>query len=299
MNHVWIETRSCSGSMHHPACANESIQAPKAKLKLPALRVLAWAATTSAFLVLAAPLDAIARIGKCTMGSLTPAEQSLLLATAAQHLPADAVPVVSNLCGSTSAEVTTQKIADRPGLSHWWVANCRRETREWICDRIQFKEVEKRLLIRGIERQASITFDEGTVPEAVQSVAARALSIYTDPESQLPYCGGIQDLANRWTTLRKLHPLQDGHVRVHVTAQQYAASGSVLLDEVIQPDHIKIEIKLPIIGPDKQDPRSHREAVSGQNCGVSGTSTVAVDCGSIASAIPIAVEPPCWMAMAP
>ena len=299
MNHIWIETRSCSDSTHHPAGANESIQTPKATQKLPALRILAWAATTSALLVLAAPLDAIARIGKCTIGSLTPAEQSMLLASAAQHLPAHAVPVVSNLCGSTSAEVTTQKIADRPGLSHWWVANCRRDAREWICDPIQFQEIEKRLLIRGIERQAAITFDQGTVPEAVQSVAARALSIYADPGSQLPYCGGIPDPANRWTTLRKLHPLQDGHVRVHVTAQQYAASGSVLIDEVIQPDDIKVEIKLPIIGPDKQDPRPHREDVSGQKCGVSGTSTVAVACGSIASAIPIAVEPPCWMAMAP
>jgi hypothetical protein len=143
-----------------------------------------------------------------------------------------------------------------PGLSHWWVANCRRETREWICDPIQYKEVEKRLLIRGTERQAAITFDEGTVPEAVQSVAALALSIYADPGSLLPYCGGIPDPANRWTTLRKLHPLQDGHVRVHVTAQQYAALGSVLIDEVIQPDDIKVEIKLPIIGPDKHDPAS-------------------------------------------
>jgi hypothetical protein len=109
VNHIWIETRSCSDSTHDPAGANESIQAPKAKLKLRALRIFAWAATTSAFLVLAAPLDANAHIGKCTMGSLTPAEQSLLLATVAQHLPADSVPVVSNLCGSKSAEVTTQK----------------------------------------------------------------------------------------------------------------------------------------------------------------------------------------------
>ena len=299
MNHVWIETRACSDSMHHPAGVNESIQALKVKLKTPALRVLAWAATAAAFLVLAAPLDAIARIGKCAMGSLTPAEQSLVLASAAQHLPADAVPVVSNLCGSTSAEVTTQKIVDRPGLSHWWVAHCRRETREWICHPIQFQEVEKRLLIRGIPRQAAITFDEGTVPEAVQSIATRALTIYADPESQLPYCGGIQDPGNRWVTLRTSHPLPSGHVRVQVTAQQYALTGSVLLDEVIQPDDIKIEIKLPIIGSDKQDPRPHKEVVSGQKCGASGTSTVAVDCKSIASAAPIAVESPCWMAMAP
>ena len=176
------------------------------------------------------------------MGSLTPAEESLLLATASRRLPAHARLVVSNLCGSTSAQITTQKIADRPGVSHWWVVNCRRETRAWICDPIQFQEVEKRLLICGIQRQVAITFDEGTLPEAVQAVATRALSIYADPGSQLPYCGGIQDPGNRWTTLRKVHPLQEGIVRVHVTAQQYADSGSVLLDEVIQPDDIKIEI---------------------------------------------------------
>jgi len=278
----------------------ESIHAVEAKLKQLALRVLARAAAVSAFLVLvAAPHDAIARIGKCTMGSLTPAEESLLLATASRSLPVHAGLVVSNLCGSTSAEVTTQKIADRPGVRHWWVANCRRDSLGWVCDRIQFQEVEKRLIIRGMQRQVAMAFDEGTVPEAVESVATRALSIYADPGSQLPFCGGIQDPGNRWTALRKVHPLLEGKVRVHVTAQQYADSGSVLLDEVIQPDGIKIEIKLPIIGPDEQDLRPHKEAISGQKCGISGTSTVAVDCRAISRAIPIAVESPCWMAMAP
>jgi len=92
---------------------------------------------------------AFARIGKCTMGSLTAAEESLLLATASRILPKHADLVVSNLCGSTSAEITTQKIAARHGVSHWWVANCRRDSLEWVCDRIQFQEVEKRLIIRG------------------------------------------------------------------------------------------------------------------------------------------------------
>jgi hypothetical protein len=250
-------------------------------------------------LLVTASNRAFARIGKCTLGSLTPTEESLLLATASRILPKHADLVVSNLCGSTSAEITTQKIADRPGGSHWWVANCRRDSLKWVCDRIQFQEVEKRLIIRGTPLQVAMTFDEGSVPEAVESVATRALSIYADPGSQLPFCGGIKDPGNRWTTLRKEHPLQEGKVRVHVTAQPYVDVGSVLLDEVIQPDDVKIEIKLPIIGPDKQDPRPQGEAISGQKCGISGTSTVAVDCRAIASATPIAVEPPCWMAMAP
>jgi hypothetical protein len=262
------------------------------RYSIATLLIVSWALA-----LVVAPHDAIARIGKCTMGSLTPAEEILLLATASRILPKHAELVVSNLCGSTSAEVTTQKIADRPSGSHWWVAYCRRDSLEWVCDRIQLREVEKRLIIRGMPRQVAMTFDEGTVPEAVESVATRALSIYADPGSQLPFCGGIEDPGNRWTTLRKEHALQEGKVRVHVTAQPYADLGSVLLDDVIQPDNVQIEIKLPIVGPDKQDPRPHKEAIPGQKCGISGTSTVAVDCRAIASAIPIAVEPSCWMPM--
>jgi len=85
----------------------------------------------------------------CKIGSLTPAEESLLLAAASRILPKHADLIVSNLCGSTFAEITSQKIADRPGGSHWRVANCRRDSLEWVCDRIQFQEVEKRLIIRG------------------------------------------------------------------------------------------------------------------------------------------------------
>jgi hypothetical protein len=257
------------------------------------LLIVSWALA-----LVVAPHDAFARIGKCKVGSLTPAEESLLLATASDILPPHSEPVVSNLCGSTSAEITTQKIAARHGVSHWWVANCRRDSGEWDCDPIGMQEIEKRLNIHGIPRQIAITFDDGTVPEAVESLATRALSMYADPGSELPFCGGIKDPGNRWTTLRKQHPLQDGTVHVHVTAQPYADLGSVLLDEVIQPDDVKIEIKLPIVGPDKQDPRPQKERTSGQKCGLSGTSSVAVDCRAIASALPVAVEPPCWMAMA-
>jgi hypothetical protein len=277
---------------------SEELHEPRTKWQAERYSIATLVIVSWSLVLVAAPRDAFARIGKCKAGSLAPAEESLLLATASRILPKHADLVVSNLCGSTSAEITTQKIADRSGGNHWWVANCRRDSVEWVCDRIQFQEVEKRLIIRGTPLQVAMTFDEGTVPEAVESVATRALTIYADPGSQLPFCGGIQDPGDRWTTLRKQHPLQEGKMRVHITAQPYAALGSVLLDEVIQPDDVKIEIELPIVGPDKQDPRPQKERVSGQKCGLSGTSAVAVDCRAIASATPIAVEPPCWMAMA-
>lgn len=260
--------------------------------------LIALLAVASAILLLTiAPRDTIARIGRCSMGSLTPAEEGLLLGTVSRLLPPRTELTVSNLCGSTSAEVTTQKIPDRPSGGHWWVAHCRRDSLEWVCDRIRFQEVEKRLVIRGRPLHVAITFDEGTVPEAVESVATRALSIYADPGSQFPYCGGIQEPGNRWATLRKEHPLQEGKVRVYVTAQPYADLGSVLLEEVIQPDDIRIKIRLPIVGPDEQDPRPHEGPKPGQKCGLSGTSSVAVDCRTIPSTKPVAVESPCWMAM--
>jgi len=149
----------------------------------------------SAFLVLvAAPHDAIARIGKCTMGFANPCGGGgLLLATASRSLPVHAGLVVSNLCAVRSAEVTTQKIADRPGVRHWWVANCRRETREWICAPVQFQEVEKRLLIRGIQRQVAITFDEGTVPEAVEVRSDPGAEHLRRSGISTSVRGGIQD----------------------------------------------------------------------------------------------------------
>jgi hypothetical protein len=200
-------------------------------------------------LLVTASNEALARIGKCTMGSLTPAEESLLLATASRILPKHAGLVVSNLCGSTSAEITTQKIATRHGVSHWWVAHCRRDSREWVCDPVQLQEVEKRLIIRGTPLQVAMTFDEGTVPEAVESVATRALSIYADPGSQLPLCGGIKDPGNRWTTLRKEHPLQEGKVRVQVTAQQYGTWAPSSSMRLFSQTMSKSRLNFPLLAP--------------------------------------------------
>jgi hypothetical protein len=82
------------------------------RYSIATLLIVSWALA-----LVVAPHDAIARVGKCTLGSQTPAEESLLLATARRILPKHADLVVSNLCGSTSAEITTQKIADRGGAS--------------------------------------------------------------------------------------------------------------------------------------------------------------------------------------
>jgi hypothetical protein len=214
--------------------------------------LIARLAVVGSLLFLMAEPHAIARIGKCSMGSLTSTEKSLLLEAARRVLPPQSEPAVSNLCGTTSAEITTQKIPDKPGLRHWWVAACRRESREWVCDPARFQEMERLLRIRGEERQVAITIQENnTVIESALSLATKALTLYADPRSQLPYCGSTNEPA-RWQTLREQHPLPRGAIGVHVTAQQYATMGFVLLDEIMQPDDIQIRIDLPILESDRQ-----------------------------------------------
>jgi multidrug efflux pump subunit AcrA (membrane-fusion protein) len=67
---------------------DEQMQAVKAKLKQRLKRSTATLLLGSVFaLLVTASNEAFARIGKCTMGSLTPAEESLLLATASRILP--------------------------------------------------------------------------------------------------------------------------------------------------------------------------------------------------------------------
>ena len=77
-------------------------------------RLSARLVVVSSLLFLMAEPHAIARIGKCSMGSLTSTEKSLLLEAARRVLPPQSEPVVSNLCSTTSAEITTQKIPDQP-----------------------------------------------------------------------------------------------------------------------------------------------------------------------------------------
>jgi hypothetical protein len=212
----------------------------------------------SALLVAAVfvPRDAAAHIGKCNSPALLPGDEEEVIAAAHRILPPNVEPVLSRRCvlqNGANAQITTAKVPDRPGTTHWWVANCHRELGEWTCDPPALKqEVERRLVIDGIARQVAITIDKGTPVEAAESLVTRALGIYLSPGSVLPYCGGMKDGESRWRTLREHQPLPTGEARIPVVVQQWAVTAVVLFDEVIQPDDMKIEMQFPI-GHDKQD----------------------------------------------
>jgi hypothetical protein len=209
------------------------------------------------------PRAAVARIGPCRSAALLAGDDERVIAAARRSLPRTLTPVISSRCldqDRAYAQVTTQRVSDRTGVTHWWVADCHRDSRDWICAPPEFeKEIEQRVTIDGIERRVATTIDSGTALQSAQSLVTRALRMYVNPEWILPYCGGRKDGESRWQTVRKEHPLPSGkdHMRLTVRAPPAFGSvsviGSVLIDETIQPDDIKVEIQLQILGPDEHD----------------------------------------------
>jgi hypothetical protein len=188
-----------------------------------------------------------------------------VIAAARRILPPDLEPAISNRCllrDNASAEIVTEKVLDHPGVKHWWVTNCHRDSRDWACyPGVLEQEVEERLMIDGLERHVEITIDSGTALALARSLVIRALGIYDDPVWILPYCGGIKGEESRWQLVRKQHPLPSGEDRIHVTVRAPPVIeslpptiGSVLFDDVIQPEDFKFEIQLKTPNVDKHDP---------------------------------------------
>jgi hypothetical protein len=208
--------------------------------------VVAWV-----LMAAAAPNHAVASIGKCTGGSITRAEENLLLEAARSVLPPRIEPVVSNLCVVSNrvvAEITTRRIPDSPTTTHWWVTNCGREDGEWMCIRPFMKrEIEQRLVVDGTPRRVAMTIDKDTPLEEAKSLVIRAIHQYANP--QLPYCGVIDESTARWQLLRQHHPLPEGETRIPVEVLPMGVMGIVVFDDVVQPEDAKIRIQLQISGP--------------------------------------------------
>ena len=199
-----------------------------------------------AFVGFAGPV--VARIGPCK-GSVEGADESHLLDAARRVFPPDTEAVVTNACHmgrGLSAEVATRKVPDSPNSTHWWVTHCGREDGDWTCIRRgMMRETEQRLIVDGIPRRVAITLEGDTPIEAPKSLVIRAIHLFTDPDSQPPFCGRINAPPSRWRSLQKEHPLPDRDTVIPVTVAPQVTRGLVLFDNVIQPDEIKIEIQLP------------------------------------------------------
>ena len=194
---------------------------------------------------------AIARIGPCK-GSVDGSDKVMLLEAARRVFPPNAEPVVSNACGTIkgkSAEVATQRIPDGPTATHWWVTYCGRDEGDWSCIHPgMMREIEQRLVVDGIPRRVAMTLDADASVEQAKSLVSRAIHQYANPDSKLPYCGGIKDPAPRWRLWQAQHPLPDEDTVIPVTVTPQVTRGLVLFDNIIQPDNIKIEIQVTMDG---------------------------------------------------
>jgi len=201
------------------------------------------------------PRGAFAHISPCRGGSLSEGDQQRLLQRARGVLPPHTVPVISNLCGSQYAEITTAKQVDRPGASHWWVTSCTRDQDNWVCPGVsRHEEVVVPVTVHGARVQVAITIDESTTLAAAGAMATQALNLYADSRSLLPYCGGLPEGEARWGRLRHEHDLLAGTVPVLVTPA-YSVLGKLRFQQIIQPDDVQIEIQMPLREPYTSSPK--------------------------------------------
>lgn len=219
-----------------------------------------WAATWASLVVVlavtAAPRLAFAHVTPCRGGSLSEADRQRLLQTARDVLPPHTVPMISNLCGSQYAEITTARQLDRPGASHWWVTSCTRDQGNWVCPGVsRHQEIVVTLTVHGAPLQVAITIDESTTLEAAEALTTQALNLYADSQSSLSYCGGLPEGEARWGRLRHEHDLLATTVPVLVTAPAYSVLGKLRFQQIIQPDDVQIEIQIPLREPYTSNPR--------------------------------------------
>jgi hypothetical protein len=236
--------------------AQDKFGAAGEKTRVGVASLLAAVAALVVFLAIAAPREAFAHISPCRGGSLPEADQQRLLQAARGVFPSHTVPVISNLCGSQYAEITTAKQLDRPGASHWWVTSCARDQGHWVCPGVsRHQETVVPLTVHGAPLQVAITIDESTPLEAAEALATQALDLYADSRSSLSYCGGLPGGEERWGRLRHEHDLLATTVPVQVTAPPYGVLGKLRFQQIIQPDDVQIEIQMPLREPYTSNPK--------------------------------------------
>ncbi|MGO9935500.1 MAG: hypothetical protein ACLPV8_27330 [Steroidobacteraceae bacterium] len=186
----------------------------------------------------------------CDYPTLLRADEKRLIATARRVLPPHFDPNVSGQCrwaDGAFALITTEKVTEDHGVTHWWVSSCSRDERDWACRPAEFQqEMEMRLIIDGIPRSVRLNFDGETSADLATALATAALPIYANPEASLPYCGGIKGQESRWRNFRESHPLPSGSKEIHVTVVWSRESETVWFGDIVLPDDIQIGIDFPI-----------------------------------------------------
>jgi hypothetical protein len=213
------------------------------------------AATALFVLAVIGPRAAAAKQArKCENPSLLPADEKRLIFAARGVLPPDLDPLVSGQCrwaDGALAMITTEKVDEDNGVTHWWVSSCLRDARRWTCRPAEFRqETVTQVAVGGMSRRVKISFDGETSLEEARTLASQALTILANPTPlPLPYCWDIKGQEAKWQVFRERHPLPTGDEETHITVGLDGLDRQterVWLGDLLPPDDFQIAIDYPI-----------------------------------------------------
>lgn len=215
------------------------------------------------FMLAAAPRNALASIRKCENPSLLVDDEERLILAARAVLPPHLEPKLADRCrwsDSAFAWITTAKVAEATGVTHWWITNCSRDQWRWVCERPAFREqFETSVFAGGMPRHLKISFDAQTDLATVKLLASEALQLYANATAPIPYCGGTQGQEPKWLLLREGRPLPTGDEELHVTVERIKTLRSVWFGDLVHPGDSQIGIDFADSGSQRAPCWSARE----------------------------------------
>ena len=178
---------------------------------------------------------AMAQMPSCENLTLQREDEQRLVASARALLPAAVEPFVAHPCRNSdraSAGILTAHVKTSAGVLQWWELACHREPEPWKCDPPLLKQfINTAVLIGAKPRRVALTFGQGLTLPSAEQLAARALTIFSDPASQVPACAsGVLD--SRWGAVRARHRLPAGKKPLHVSVSTDGGTNSITLEDV-------------------------------------------------------------------
>jgi hypothetical protein len=200
------------------------------------------------------PREAAASIHNCEHPSLLAEDEVRLFAAVRVVLPPHLEPMLADRCrwsDSAFAWITTAKVTEQSGVTHWWMSSCARDVYRWTCDPAVFQQQFETSFVAGdLPRNVKISFGAKTDLPTARRLASEALALYANSTPTIPYCGSAEDSESRWRASRERHPLPTAQEELHITVDREKMRMAVWFGDLVHPDDVQIGIDFPV--PDAQ-----------------------------------------------
>jgi len=182
------------------------------------------------------PIPSAAAEMDCASQSLNRQDMAKVEAVARPALPASVRLQVTDACWNPDhswAEVTTPKSRTPEGAQQWWAVSCQRNESTWTCDHPELKQFIAVDLAAGDQSHAvELSFGQGISVASARSLAARALTIYADPEPRIRDCSSIEESGTAPARSRRHDKRASPAEPFHVNVIRDGLMDSVWLDDV-------------------------------------------------------------------